>query len=339
MKTKQILWGLVAAVAALGLTACDEKEPSGVLKLNKTTYSMSVGDEYTLKATIDEATVEATWSTSNEAVVTVDAGKIVGVAEGSATITATAQGQTATCAVTVEAVIEDLPSLEAPGAGKVTIAVRLPENCGTAVIPGKHNGVDVWDVSGAKTEIICSKVEGTQSWVAVTLDWAEGDEFKVAGLNDELKGDAGWANEAKSGTVLEGDIKGNFGENLVILSDNQVIYVAVEEWKLSPCVQGNEAGTATFNLTATGFPEGTVWAVVGSFGWLDSGSVVEMTLGDNGIWTATHDVPANCQYKYVNSTDGASWQYYSKDNINMDVTLKTNDTEVFTAPEEAEDAQ
>lgn len=229
---------------------------------------------------------------------------------------------------------EIMPELAAPGEGKVTIAVRLPENCGTAVIPGVHNGKNMWDVSGATTEIICSKVEGYETWVAVTLDWTDGDKFKVAGLNNELKGDAGWANEAKSGEILQGDVEGKFGEDLSIVSDNQVIYVAIYEWKLSPCVAGNEAGQATFNLKAEGFPEGTKWAVVGSFGWLDSGSVVEMTQGEDGTWTATCEVPANCQYKYVNSTDGASWEYYSKDNINMDPSLKTNDTEVFEVPEE-----
>ena len=58
MKTKQIFWGLVAAVAALGLTACDkEEDPKGGLALNKTSYEMYVGEEYTLKATVDGAAV------------------------------------------------------------------------------------------------------------------------------------------------------------------------------------------------------------------------------------------------------------------------------------------
>lgn len=65
------------------------------------------GEEFTLTATVmpeDAPIMEVNWSSSNKGVATVDEnGKVKGVAEGSATITATTVdgGKTATCSVRV----------------------------------------------------------------------------------------------------------------------------------------------------------------------------------------------------------------------------------------------
>lgn len=82
------------------------------ITLNRTTATIAVGGTTTLTAskvpstTTDETPI--TWSSSNEDVATVTAGGVVtGVAAGTATITATCNGKTATCTVTVsENVIE-----------------------------------------------------------------------------------------------------------------------------------------------------------------------------------------------------------------------------------------
>ena len=77
--------------------------------LNKTSTELTVGQSETLTATVqpDDATNKAmNWSSSNEAVATVDTnGKVTAVGEGNATITATAadgSNISATCTVTVE---------------------------------------------------------------------------------------------------------------------------------------------------------------------------------------------------------------------------------------------
>lgn len=81
--------------------------PTG-LTLAKTELSFKAGDAYNLTATVtpENADVKTlTWSSSNVAIATVDNnGRISGVAEGSATITAeTVNGIKATCAVTITA--------------------------------------------------------------------------------------------------------------------------------------------------------------------------------------------------------------------------------------------
>ena len=104
---KKVLLALFAAV--LFLTACEPKEilPSGI-QLDKQAIALVEGDSYTLKALVnpsDAANKELTWSSSADAVATVDqTGKVVAVGEGTATITATCKAATsvkATCEVTV----------------------------------------------------------------------------------------------------------------------------------------------------------------------------------------------------------------------------------------------
>ena len=81
------------------------------LTLNQTSASLTEGEALTLVATVlpDDATDRTvTWSTSDAAVATVDEnGTVTEVAEGAATITATAGGKEATCVVTVKASIPD----------------------------------------------------------------------------------------------------------------------------------------------------------------------------------------------------------------------------------------
>ena len=77
--------------------------------LNKTSLSLTEGDEFTLEATVtpDNATnKEVTWTSDNEAVATVSAEGIVkAIKAGTANITATTvdQGKSASCAVVVAA--------------------------------------------------------------------------------------------------------------------------------------------------------------------------------------------------------------------------------------------
>ena len=100
----------LCAVAAL-LAACTPKDvlPSSIT-LNKTAITLEEGGSFTLQALVnpsDAANKEVTWSSSADAVATVDqTGKIVAVKEGKATITATAKaasGVKGTCEVTVTA--------------------------------------------------------------------------------------------------------------------------------------------------------------------------------------------------------------------------------------------
>lgn len=77
------------------------KNPS--IKLNKSTASITKGASLQLKATVYGPSKKVTWTTSNKKICTVStAGKVVGKAVGSATITAKANGKKAVCKVTVK---------------------------------------------------------------------------------------------------------------------------------------------------------------------------------------------------------------------------------------------
>ena len=76
------------------------------ITLNKTTYTLKVGESYKLVATVkpDNATDKTvSWSSDNSSVATVDEkGKVSALSEGSAKITAKAGEKTATCQVSVQ---------------------------------------------------------------------------------------------------------------------------------------------------------------------------------------------------------------------------------------------
>lgn len=116
------LASVFALAVMFGTVSCsddDEKEGTiavSAVAVNPTTAAVKPGAAVTLSATVtpEDATDKTiTWSSSDEKVATVDGGKVTGVAEGNATITATTKSgdKTATCTVTVSedapAVIED----------------------------------------------------------------------------------------------------------------------------------------------------------------------------------------------------------------------------------------
>ena len=82
------------------------------ITLDRTSVELTEGETTTLVATVapDDATVKmVAWSTSDEAIATVDNGVVTAVAAGIATITAKAGDKEATCVVTVEKKEEPLP--------------------------------------------------------------------------------------------------------------------------------------------------------------------------------------------------------------------------------------
>ncbi len=112
------------------------------IALDKTTAEITEGMVVNLlTATIapaDATDKTVTWTSSNEAIATVDGGQVTGVALGTATITAVANGFTATCQVTVKAKA-NLTSWDF-----ATLQASLPNKTGMtyAVNTVKVGGVD-----------------------------------------------------------------------------------------------------------------------------------------------------------------------------------------------------
>lgn len=104
MKANKIFAVALAALTLVGFNACKKENKVDGLTLNPTSMKLKVGEKGTITATVG-----ATWTTNNEAVATVapgnDGGKtalVTAVAEGTAIISATANGETKTCVVSVQ---------------------------------------------------------------------------------------------------------------------------------------------------------------------------------------------------------------------------------------------
>ena len=124
------------------------------IALNKTSLSLTEGDEFTLEATItpDNATNKETiWTSDNEAVVTVSAAGVVkALRAGTASITATTvdQGKSASCAVTVKektvVVTGEATNISCRNArlsGKFTLSQNTANNLSFGVLYSTSSGI------------------------------------------------------------------------------------------------------------------------------------------------------------------------------------------------------
>ena len=103
---------VVVPANAEGEEGGQTQQPATSVELNKTSATLYVGGDEadkktTLHAEVTGSEETVTWETSNEGVATVsESGEVTAVAKGTATITAKAGDQTATCTVTVKDVYE-----------------------------------------------------------------------------------------------------------------------------------------------------------------------------------------------------------------------------------------
>ena len=96
----------MAAIMGLTVASCEKDgENGGDGSLSLSRQSAVVEEVKTVNITAtsggNDVTASATWTSSDEAVATVEAGVVTGVAEGNATINCTYNGATATCAIQV----------------------------------------------------------------------------------------------------------------------------------------------------------------------------------------------------------------------------------------------
>ena len=137
--------------------------PVESVSLDKTSYEMTEGDEFTLTATItpDNATNKnVIWSSNNTSVATVSNGKVTALKAGTATITAKTEDgdKTATCEVTVnakaypvESVSLDKTSYEMTEGDEFTLTATItPENATNKNVIWSSNNTSVATVENGK---------------------------------------------------------------------------------------------------------------------------------------------------------------------------------------------
>lgn len=129
--------------------------------LNSTTLSLNIGDMATLTATVkpDKSNKKkVTWTSDDEAVASVVDGKVTAKSKGTAKITATVEGKTATCTVTVKDVSETVSvssvSLN-PNKTSMSLAVGQKTTFSAVVDPSNATNKSVtWNSSDDKVASI-----------------------------------------------------------------------------------------------------------------------------------------------------------------------------------------
>ncbi len=129
--------------------------PVTSVTLSEGELDLVVGDEETLTATVlpNDATLpDVTWASSDENIVTVEDGVVTAVAEGEATITATADGKSDTCVVTVSpatvavtgiSLDKDTLALTVGGATGTLTATVTPDNATDKTVTWTSSDEDV----------------------------------------------------------------------------------------------------------------------------------------------------------------------------------------------------
>ncbi len=171
-KVKALKPGNVTITAAAGeksaqcaVTVQAKVIPVTSVTLDKTTLTLTEGDETTLTATVkpDDATDKTvTWTTSDATVATVTDGKVKALKAGTATITAKAGDKTATCAVTVQAKVIPVTSMWldkselelTEGDEAVLTATVMPENATDKTVTWTSSNTSVATVTNGKVKAV-----------------------------------------------------------------------------------------------------------------------------------------------------------------------------------------
>ena len=244
---------------------------------------------------------------------------------------------------------EIMPVVAAPSSDSVTIALYVPNNtCNGIVLVGAgvgEGGADDWAPGDKKNPF---KPLGEDRWYTITIGYNASLAVKAIAVSSTDA--AAWATQwgmntqEEDGTPIETNVVILSGEGAIDNSENngevkvssfaagQVTYIGVKAWKTAPCEERNEAGEATFTLTAPELPEGAVVGIVGDIreglSWAVE-QAIPMTKVDANTWTATTEVKAACVYKYVYALDGVTFSWTTEEDggdRQMALDLKPVDT-------------
>lgn len=327
MKLNKIFAAIMAVVTLVGFSAC-KNEGQDVIKLKLDKVTLEVGQSYTVP--VEKASGDITWASSNVAIATVNAGgTVTAVAEGSAAITATVGKASASLNVTVVGGSgpepgEEIPEVEAPAEGFVTLVIQIPagSECNGIAFKGTIDG-SAWtganqylSENGPAAPDACIKFEAikdSKEWFKATYKlgaeaWGE-DGIRLAGKICLIYADDGsWEGQAKEWAFNEEYSTADYsmsGDGNVQVHTTGLVYVKVDKWNKSECAEvviKDRHVVLTVPTDDCGFE---VPSIVGSFnGWNATEIAMTPVAGQEGKYEATVKADAADEFKFAGSVSG-----------------------------------
>jgi uncharacterized protein YjdB len=222
---------------------------AATVKLNKTSISLSKGKTYTLK--LSGTSSKVTWSTSDKSVATVTTkGKVTAKKAGTATITATAGGQSYTCTVTVKQLVTSIKMQYK----NVKISQGKTFEIQTTVSPATAtNKLLTWTSSNKKVATVDAngKVTAVSSGTATITAKAKDGSGKSVSCKITVK--EPFKISSSSLTLTEGEsgtltVSGTYGAKVTWASTKTSIATVTSSGK----VTAKSAGTAVVSAKLSG---------------------------------------------------------------------------------------
>ena len=299
------------------------------ISLDKTTLTLTEGEEETLTATVkpDNATDKTvTWTSSSTSIATVKDGKVKGVKAGTAIITAKAGDKTATCKVTVKKGVVAVTSITLDKTS-LTLAEGKEETLTATVKPDNATDKTVtWTSSNTAIATVDNgKVKGIKAGTAVITAKAES---KSAKCNVTVTADATPViNLESTSATITGAVSMNYGtvsfsiENVtgnvfpeVTSSDDSWLHIesistsTVTFWADMHTGSSMRTGTLTFKYKNAEPKKFTVKQYPGTYCQL----IINETMREVSREAGTYKI----DYSLTHSLDGYGFRFRTEPNVN-----------------------
>ena len=181
---KRLLALIFATISSLLFwNSCSQKEqdiPVAFVTLSQPAAEMIIGEFITLKATISPSNAterEIMWASSKQSVASVDqTGKVVSIAEGTSTITATAGGKLGSCVVTVSKGVVEVSSINFDKTG---VSLKVGETVTLTATVKPDDATDkivTWSTSDASVATVSDGVVTAIKLGSATIRAKAGDK-------------------------------------------------------------------------------------------------------------------------------------------------------------------